>query len=56
MHIAYIRTRRPTAKKATPNKDWMELRAYKRLADKNAKILEAHGVTKEEYIQRMLAK
>lgn len=54
MKIAYIRTRRPPAKKATPDKDWMELRHIKRLADKNTDRLKALGVTKEEYIKMML--
>jgi hypothetical protein len=51
MHLAYIRTRTSPTSKATPEKDWMELRAYKRLAHKNADRLKAIGITEEEYIK-----
>lgn len=53
MHLAYIRTRKPKDK---PQTGWLALRQVARLADKNAEFLKAHGVSKEEYIKRILNK
>lgn len=53
MHLAYIRTRKPKEK---PKHGWLALRQVARMADKDAKFLEEHGISKEEYIQRILSR
>ena len=52
MHLAYIRTRQPKVKEKKVL--WMGLKYAKRLADNQAEFLEANGISKEEWIKRIL--